>query len=95
MLKTKSTHFDVRRIKPTRAIKQHSPIPNIAAFDVYAPIAGTVIAINSLLEEAPETINTSPYGEGWFFKMQPDNLEEVNGLMDVSAYEAFCESEEH
>jgi glycine cleavage system H protein len=66
-----------------------------AASDIYAPIAGTVIAINSLLEEAPETINTSPYGEGWFFKMQPDNLEEVNGLMDVSAYEAFCESEEH
>ena len=39
MLKTKSTHFDVRRIKLPRAIKQHSPIPNIAAFNVYVPIA--------------------------------------------------------
>jgi glycine cleavage system H protein len=66
-----------------------------AASDIYAPISGTIIAINSALEDAPETVNTSPYGDGWFFKMQPANLEEIQQLMDVQAYQEFCESEEH
>ena len=66
-----------------------------AASDIYAPISGTVIAVNELLEDAPETVNTSPYIDGWFFKLQPDNLGDVQNLMDVNAYETFCENEEH
>ncbi|MFT4633199.1 MAG: glycine cleavage system H protein [Candidatus Pseudothioglobus sp.] len=66
-----------------------------AASDIYAPISGTVIATNSILEDTPETVNTAPYVDGWFFKMQPSNLEEVQQLMDVNAYQAFCESEDH
>ena len=66
-----------------------------AASDIYAPISGTVIAVNELLDDAPETVNTSPYIDGWFFKLQPDNLGDVQNLMDVSAYETFCENEEH
>jgi glycine cleavage system H protein len=66
-----------------------------AASDIYAPISGTIIATNSILEDTPETVNTAPYADGWFFKMQPSNLEEVQQLMDVNAYQAFCESEDH
>lgn len=66
-----------------------------AASDIYAPISGTIIAINSILEDAPETVNTAPYADGWFFKMQPSNLEEVQQLMDVNAYQEFCENEDH
>ena len=66
-----------------------------AASDIYAPISGTVIAVNELLDDAPETVNTSPYIDGWFFKLQPDNLGDVQNLMDVNAYETFCENEEH
>ena len=66
-----------------------------AASDIYAPISGTVIAINELLEDTPETVNTAPFTDGWFFKLQPDNLGDVQDLMDVNAYEAFCENEEH
>lgn len=66
-----------------------------AASDIYAPISGTVIATNSILDDTPETVNTAPYVDGWFFKMQPSNLEEVQQLMDVNAYQAFCESEDH
>ena len=66
-----------------------------AASDIYAPISGTVIAVNELLDDAPETVNTSPYIDGWFFKLQPDNLGDIQNLMDVNAYETFCENEEH
>jgi glycine cleavage system H protein len=66
-----------------------------AASDIYAPISGTVIAVNQSLEDTPEIVNSSPYGDGWFFKMQPDNLGDVQDLMDVNAYEAFCEDEDH
>ncbi|HAR76649.1 MAG TPA: glycine cleavage system protein GcvH, partial [Psychrobacter sp.] len=44
-----------------------------AASDVYAPISGEVVAINEALEDDPEIINSDPYGEGWFFRMKPDN----------------------
>ena len=66
-----------------------------AASDIYAPISGTVIAVNQSLEDTPEIVNSSPYGDGWFFKMQPDNLGDVQDLMDVNAYEAFCEDKDH
>ena len=42
-----------------------------AASDIYAPIGGTIIAINEVLEDAPETVNQDPYGDGWFFRVQP------------------------
>ncbi|MDZ7686660.1 MAG: glycine cleavage system protein GcvH [Gammaproteobacteria bacterium] len=41
-----------------------------AASDIYAPVGGTVIAINEALEDAPETVNESPYDDGWFFKLK-------------------------
>lgn len=59
-----------------------------AASDIYSPISGEVIAINEALEDAPETVNASPYDDGWFFKVKPDSLEELDNALDGEAYEA-------
>lgn len=62
-----------------------------AASEVYAPISGTVTEVNSVLEDAPETVNTDAVGEGWFFKMTLSDTSELDGLMDEAAYKAYCE----
>lgn len=59
-----------------------------AASDIYSPVSGEVIAINEKLADAPETINAAPYDEGWFFKVQPDDLEELEDALDAEAYQA-------
>ena len=64
-----------------------------AAADVYAPLSGTVVAVNDALEETPEMVNQDPYGEGWFFKVEPTDLDELDELLDAQAYEQHCESE--
>ena len=64
-----------------------------AASDVYAPISGEVIAINDTLIESPETVNTDPYGEGWFFKLKPSDLSELDELLDADSYQEFCNEE--
>ena len=58
-----------------------------AASDVYAPIAGEIIEINEALIDAPETINEDPYGEGWFFRMKPDNIADYEALLTADEYE--------
>ncbi len=65
-----------------------------AAADVYAPVAGEVVAVNSDLDSAPEHINTDPYA-AWMFKMRPDNAADVAALMDAAAYQAQVDSEAH
>lgn len=65
-----------------------------AASDVYAPIAGTVTAANSELDNAPEKINSDPYG-AWMFKMKPDNAADVTALMDATTYQKLVDSESH
>lgn len=62
-----------------------------AASDIFSPISGEVIAVNELLEEAPETVNSSPYDDGWFFKVQPDELGELENALDSEAYKALIE----
>ena len=57
-----------------------------AASDVYAPVAGEVIAANPALADAPETLNTDPYGAGWMWKMKPDNAAELDALLDAAGY---------
>lgn len=58
-----------------------------AASDVYAPVAGEVIEGNAALADEPELLNTAPYGDGWIFKLQPENAGDLDGLMDAAAYE--------
>lgn len=64
-----------------------------AASDIYSPISGEVIAINEVLEDAPETVNASPYDDGWFFKVKPSELSELEDAMDADAYRAAVEEE--
>ncbi|MDO6682202.1 MULTISPECIES: glycine cleavage system protein GcvH [unclassified Oceanobacter] len=63
-----------------------------AASDIYAPLAGKIIAVNEDLVDAPEKANEDPYGEAWFFKMELANAADLDGLMDAAAYTAACES---
>lgn len=57
-----------------------------AASDIYAPISGEIVAINDKLVDAPETVNGVPYDGGWFFRIQPDDLTELDDLLDVDGY---------
>ena len=66
-----------------------------AASDIYAPIGGTVTAVNEALEDAPETVNQDPYGDGWFFKLDPNDAVDLDQLLDSEGYGEVCESEEH
>jgi glycine cleavage system H protein len=64
-----------------------------AASDIYSPISGEVIAVNEALEDAPETVNASPYDDGWFFKVKPTELSELDNAMDADAYRAAVEED--
>ena len=65
-----------------------------AASDVYAPISGEVIAINSDLDVSPEKINEDAFS-AWMFKMKPDNASDLGALLDAAAYQSVVESESH
>lgn len=66
-----------------------------AASDIYAPVAGTVIAVNERLEDDPELVNGDPYQDGWFFRLRPQDVSEVESLlMDAEAYQARCAEDE-
>ena len=62
-----------------------------AASDVYSPLSGEVIEINSLLEDQPEIINSSPYEDGWFFKLTPSDMSELDNLLSPEDYSEVCE----
>jgi glycine cleavage system H protein len=64
-----------------------------AASDIYAPISGEIIAVNDALVDAPETVNSSPYENGWFFKMSIGDEGELDELMDADTYSDHCEDE--
>ena len=59
-----------------------------AASDIYMPVSGKIIAVNTALEDAPENINEAPYGDGWLFKIVPDDLADIEGLLSLSEYDA-------
>lgn len=56
--------------------------------DLFLPIAGEVLEVNSALNDTPELVNTDPYGEGWMIKMKVSNVADVEALMDVDTYKA-------
>ncbi len=65
-----------------------------AASDIYAPIGGEVIAVNEQLEDEPETVNSDPYNDGWFYKLQPSEPAELDALLSPEDYQAKCAEEE-
>ncbi len=64
-----------------------------AASDIFSPVSGEVVAINEALEEAPETVNESPYDDGWFFKVKPSDLSELDDALDAEAYKESVEED--
>lgn len=57
--------------------------------DLFLPIAGTVVVFNEMLEDAPETVNQDPYGDGWMIKLKPENISDVDNLMTADEYKAL------
>lgn len=64
-----------------------------AAADLYAPVDGSIAETNQELETSPDLVNSDPYGEGWIFRMNPNDISEVENLMEASEYEAFLAKE--
>jgi glycine cleavage system H protein len=60
--------------------------------DIYAPVAGKVVAVNDTLEGTPELVNSDPYGGGWLFELVPAEASALDELMDADAYRASVES---
>lgn len=75
------------------AYSQGDPCSNIesvkAVSDIYAPVSGEITAVNEVLEDKPEMVNKDPYGEGWLFKLQMENPDELEELMDEKAYDEY------
>ena len=63
-----------------------------AASDVYSPLSGEIVSVNEALNDNPELINSSPYDDGWFFKIKPQNNNELEDLLDAEAYTQISES---
>lgn len=66
-----------------------------AASDIYSPVSGTIVEVNATLEDAPETVNESPYGDGWFFKVKIDDPTQLDDLLSAAEYQAVCDAEAH
>ncbi|RWR01703.1 glycine cleavage system protein H [[Pantoea] beijingensis] len=59
-----------------------------AASDIYAPVSGEIVAVNTALEGSPELVNSAPYADGWLFKIKPSDESELDSLLDADAYKA-------
>lgn len=64
-----------------------------AASDVYAPVAGQVVAVNEALSDKPETINEDAYGEGWIFRIKADDVGELESLLSPDDYSELLDNE--
>ena len=64
-----------------------------AASDIYVPVSGKIIAVNEALADDPELVNNDPYEDGWFFRMKPSDVAELEVLLTAEAYAAVCEDE--
>ncbi|MDY0021588.1 glycine cleavage system protein GcvH [Arenimonas caeni] len=66
-----------------------------AASDVYSPVAGTIVEVNSALSDKPETINEDAFGEGWLFVVEPSEPDQLNELLSPDDYAQLLEDEGH
>lgn len=82
-----------------RVLKQHEQFGVVESVktvsDLYSPVSGKVIAVNTDLESAPELVNQGPYDKGWMLKIELSNPAELDGLLDAAAYEAFIKEAGH
>lgn len=81
---------------PGRKLKQGEECGVIesvkAAADIYAPIAGEIVAANAELSDAPEKVNAEPYA-AWMFRLKPDNPADIDALLDAAAYQKIADAE--
>jgi glycine cleavage system H protein len=59
--------------------------------EIYAPVSGTIVEVNSELADNPQRLNEDPYGEGWIFIVEPSDAAQVEGLLDAEGYRALIE----
>lgn len=59
--------------------------------DIYAPVSGTIVAVNDALADRPETVNSDPYGEGWICEIELGDPAQLDGLLDAAGYRALVE----
>lgn len=82
-----------------RTVKQGEPVAVIesvkAAFDIYAPVSGTVTRINEAVVKSPQTINQDCYGAGWLFAVSPSASGELSGLMSADVYAKQIQPQAH
>lgn len=75
-----------------RTLKSHETFGTVEAVkavaDLFAPVSGTVTAVNEVLAATPEIVNKDPYGAGWMIRVKLGDLKELDGLMDAKAYHA-------
>lgn len=64
-----------------------------AASDIYMPVSGEIIAVNAQLDIKPELVNSDPYGDGWFFKIQPTDISELDNMLDGAGYQATVDAD--
>lgn len=70
--------------------KQFGVIESVkAASELYAPLTGTVLEVNTALKDAPEVVNSDPYGKGWMILVKPDNVREMDQLLTSDKYVAL------
>jgi glycine cleavage system H protein len=75
---------------PVTRAKAFGSIESVkAASDLYSPVTGQVVEVNGALDNAPESVNKDPYGNGWMIKIQLSKPTEVDALMDAAGYMAF------
>ena len=79
--------------KKLKAGDQASVVESVkAASDIYSPVSGTIIKVNEALNDTPELLNAEPY-ENWIVALEPENLSEMDALMDEQQYGDFCAKE--
>ena len=61
--------------------------------DIYAPVSGTIVEVNTALESTPEQLNQDPYGDGWMFVIEMSDAAQVDSLLDASAYRRLVEEQ--
>jgi glycine cleavage system H protein len=79
-------------------LKQHDAFGSVesvkAVSDLFAPVAGKVVKINTTLQDSPEYVNEDPYDGGWMIQIEVSNPEDLKKLMDAAAYETFLKENE-
>jgi glycine cleavage system H protein len=82
--------------EPGQSFAAHDEIGSIesvkAVAEVYTPVTGEIVEVNEVLEDAPETVNNDPHGDGWMVKIRFSSADELGELMDVEAYRQFLDS---